>query len=65
MILVDVFLVVNLVGVIFIVCFEDLEVYFGDGSVFIVYIDNGFGGDGYLDFRVFVVSKYFADVNVV
>ena len=62
-ILVDAFLAANLVGATPTARPEDLEVHPGDGSVFIAYTDNGPGGDGYPDSRVFVVSKYSADVN--
>ncbi|NEP91192.1 MAG: DUF839 domain-containing protein [Okeania sp. SIO2C2] len=62
-ILVDAFLAANLVGATPTARPEDVEVHPGDGSVFIAYTDGGAGGDGYPDSRVFVVSKYFADVD--
>ena len=62
-ILVDAFLAANLVGATPTARPEDLEVHPGDGTVFIAYTDGGPGGDGYPDSRVFVVSKYSADVN--
>lgn len=64
-ILSDAFLAANLVGATPTSRPEDVEVHPGDGSVFIAYTDNAPGGDGYPDSRIFVVSKYSADVDAV
>ncbi|NET42992.1 PhoX family phosphatase [Okeania sp. SIO2B3] len=64
-ILCDAFLAANLVGATPTSRPEDVEVHPGDGSVFIAYTDNAPGGDGYPDSRIFVVSKYSADINAV
>ncbi|NEQ36217.1 MAG: PhoX family phosphatase [Okeania sp. SIO3I5] len=64
-ILSDAFLASNLIGGTPSSRPEDVEVHPGDGSLFIAYTDNAPGGDGYPDSRIFVVSKYSADINAI
>ncbi len=64
-ILTDAFLVSNLVGGTPTSRPEDVEVHPGDGSVFIAFTDHAPGGDGYPDSRIFVVSKYSADIDAI
>lgn len=64
-ILADAFLAANLVGGTPCSRPEDVEVHPDDGSVFIAYTDNAPGEDGYPDSRIFVVSKYSADINTI
>ncbi len=62
--LVDAFLAANLVGGTPTARPEDLEVNPRDPrEVFIAYTDGAPGSDGYPDSRIFVVSKYSADIN--
>ncbi len=62
-ILVDAFLAANLVGGTPTARPEDMDVNPLTGEVFIAYTDGEPGGDGYPDSRIFIVSKYTADVN--
>jgi hypothetical protein len=63
-VLVDAFLAANLVGGTPTARPEDLEVNpRNPREVFIAYTDGAPGSDGYPDSRIFVVSKYSADIN--
>ncbi len=62
-ILTDAFLAANLVGGTPSARAEDIEVHPGDGSVFIAYTDSAPSKDGYPDSRIFIVSKYAADID--
>jgi secreted PhoX family phosphatase len=62
--LVDAFLAANIVGGTPTARPEDLEINpRNPREVFIAYTDGVAGGDGYPDSRIFVVSKYSADIN--
>jgi hypothetical protein len=63
-VLVDAFLAANLIGGTPTARPEDLEINpRNPQEVFIAYTDGAPGGDGYPDSRIFIVSKYSADVN--
>jgi secreted PhoX family phosphatase len=61
--LVDAFLAANLAGCTPTARPEDIEVHPRTKEVFIAYTDGAPGSDGYPDSRIFVVSKYSADIN--
>ncbi|MEC4817252.1 MAG: PhoX family phosphatase [Scytonema sp. PMC 1069.18] len=62
--LVDAFLASNLVGATPTARPEDLEINpRNPNEVFIAYTDGAPGSDGYPDSRIFIVSKYSADIN--
>ncbi|MFQ4141171.1 PhoX family phosphatase [Chlorogloeopsis sp. ULAP02] len=62
-VLVDAFLAANLIGGTPTARPEDIEVHPRTKEVFIAYTDGAPGSDGYPDSRIFVVSKYSADIN--
>lgn len=63
-VLVDAFLAANLIGATPTARPEDLEINpRNPQEVFIAYTDGAPGSDGYPDSRIFIVSKYSADVN--
>ena len=62
-VLVDAFLAANLIGATPTARPEDLEVHPRTNEVFIAYTDGAPGSDGYPDSRMFVVSKYSAEIN--
>ena len=63
-VLVDAFLAANLIGGTPTARPEDLEINpRNPREVFIAYTDGAPGSDGYPDSRIFIVSKYSADIN--
>ncbi|HEY9694358.1 MAG TPA: PhoX family phosphatase [Oculatellaceae cyanobacterium] len=62
-VLVDAFLAANLIGATPTARPEDIEVHPQTKEVFIAYTDGAPGSDGYPDSRIFIVSKYSANIN--